>query len=145
MASRLVNSSRRALARGIQTRNASTLKVGTSVQNFVNNWFQIKRISVAREPATICGSWSYFTHVDLPPLVFGGGAGVIGAGRIGRVHLETLAGVHGVQPVILSDVVEPVLKEVTAKYGVPKYTLNADEVIHDPEVQAVSNGQSIVE
>jgi hypothetical protein len=38
--------------------------------------------------------------------------GVIGAGRIGRVHLETLAGVPGVQPVILSDVVEPVLKEV---------------------------------
>lgn len=41
-------------------------------------------------------------------------SGVIGAGRIGRVHLETLAGVPGVQPVILSDVVEPVLKEVRA-------------------------------
>jgi hypothetical protein len=54
------------------------------------------------------------------------------------VHLETLAGVPGVQPVILSDVVEPVLKEVTAQYGVPNYTLEADEVIHHPEVQAVS-------
>ena len=54
--------------------------------------------------------------------------GVIGAGRIGRVHLETLASVPGVQPVILSDVVEPVLKEVTAQYGVPNYTLNGDEV-----------------
>jgi predicted dehydrogenase len=54
--------------------------------------------------------------------------GVIGAGRIGRVHLETLAGVPGVQPVILSDVVEPVLKEVTAQYGVPNYTLDGDEV-----------------
>ena len=53
---------------------------------------------------------------------------MIGAGRIGRVHLEPLAGVPGVQPVILSDVVEPVLKEVTAQYGVPNYTLNGDEV-----------------
>lgn len=44
---------------------------------------------------------------------------MIGAGRIGRVHLETLAGVPGVQPVILSDVVEPVLKEVRAQcFGV---------------------------
>ena len=50
------------------------------------------------------------------------------AGRIGRVHLETLASVPGVQPVILSDVVEPVLKEVTAQYGVPNYTLDGDEV-----------------
>lgn len=62
---------------------------------------------------------------------------MIGAGRIGRVHLETLAGVHGVKPVILSDVVEPVLKEVSAKYGVEKYTLSADEVINHPDVQAV--------
>jgi hypothetical protein len=62
---------------------------------------------------------------------------VIGAGRIGRVHLETLASVPGVKPVILSDVVEPVLKEVTETYGVPKYTLNADEVINNPEVEAV--------
>ena len=34
----------------------------------------------------------------------------------------------GVQPIILSDVVEPVLKEVTAQYGVPNYTLDGDEV-----------------
>ena len=34
----------------------------------------------------------------------------------------------GVQLVILSDVVEPVLKEVTAQYGVPNYTLTGDEV-----------------
>lgn len=51
-------------------------------------------------------------------------AGIIGAGRIGQVHLETLASVPGVKPVIISDVVEPVLKMVTEKYGVPKYTLD---------------------
>lgn len=63
--------------------------------------------------------------------------GVIGAGRIGRVHLETLAGIPYVQPVMLSDVVEPVLKQVAEKYQVPRYTTNADEVINDKEVQAV--------
>lgn len=50
-------------------------------------------------------------------------AGIIGAGRIGQVHLDTLASVPGVKPVIISDVVEPVLQMVTEKYGVPKYTL----------------------
>lgn len=50
--------------------------------------------------------------------------GIIGAGRIGQVHLDTLASVPGVKPVIISDVVEPVLKMVTEKYGVPKYTLD---------------------
>ena len=63
--------------------------------------------------------------------------GIIGAGRIGRVHLETLASVPGVQPIIISDVVESVLKEVTATYGVPNYTLNAEEVIAHPDVEAV--------
>lgn len=51
-------------------------------------------------------------------------AGIIGAGRIGQVHLDTLASVPGVKPVIISDVVEPVLKMVTEKYGVPKYTMD---------------------
>ncbi|CAM9738767.1 unnamed protein product [Ectocarpus sp. 6 AP-2014] len=63
--------------------------------------------------------------------------GIIGAGRIGQVHLDTLASVPGVKPVIISDVVEPVLKVVTEKYGVPKYTLEGMEVINDPEVEAV--------
>lgn len=53
-----------------------------------------------------------------------GSEGIIGAGRIGQVHLDTLASVPGVKPVIISDVVEPVLKMVTEKYGVPKYTMD---------------------
>lgn len=63
--------------------------------------------------------------------------GVIGAGRIGQVHLATLASVPGVKPVILSDVVESVLKDVTQKYGVAEYTLKAEEVISHPQVEAV--------
>lgn len=63
--------------------------------------------------------------------------GVIGAGRIGQVHLDTLASVPGVKPVIISDVVEPVLKDVTTKYNVPNYTLDANEVINHPETEAI--------
>jgi inositol 2-dehydrogenase len=63
--------------------------------------------------------------------------GIIGAGRIGRVHLDTLASVPGVQPIIISDVVESVLKDVTSAYGVPNYTLEANEVIMHPDVEAV--------
>ncbi len=58
------------------------------------------------------------------------GAGIIGAGRIGQVHLDTLASVAGVKPVIISDVVEPVLQMVTEKYGVPKYTMDVRTVFH---------------
>lgn len=55
--------------------------------------------------------------------------GIIGAGRIGQVHLDTLASVPGVNPVIISDVVEPVLKMVTEKYGVPKYTMDVSRAM----------------
>jgi phosphoglycerate dehydrogenase-like enzyme len=37
--------------------------------------------------------------------------GIIGAGRIGQVHLATLASVPGVKPMILSDVIEEVRME----------------------------------
>lgn len=62
------------------------------------------------------------------PVAFGNPSGIIGAGRIGQVHLDTLASVPGVKPVIISDVVEPVLKMVTEKYSVPKYTLDVSGI-----------------
>lgn len=68
------------------------------------------------------GRWG-FTHGFLFFFFFVGPAGIIGAGRIGQVHLDTLASVPGVTPVIISDVVEPVLKSVTEKYSVPNYSL----------------------
>ncbi len=55
--------------------------------------------------------------------------GVIGAGRIGEVHLSTLAVVDGVRPVIISDVVESVLYRAMEKYGVEQSTLDPMEVM----------------
>jgi myo-inositol 2-dehydrogenase/D-chiro-inositol 1-dehydrogenase len=54
-----------------------------------------------------------------------------------QVHLETLASVPGVKCVIVSDIFEPVLKEVVEKYNVSAFTLEPMEVINHPDVQAV--------
>ncbi len=54
--------------------------------------------------------------------------GVIGAGRIGEVHLSTLAVVDGVRPLIVSDVIESVLHRAVEKYRVQQSTLDPMEV-----------------
>ncbi len=54
--------------------------------------------------------------------------GVIGAGRIGEVHLSTLAVVDGVRPVIVSDINGTVLRRTMEKYRVEQFTLDPMEV-----------------
>ncbi len=39
--------------------------------------------------------------------------------------------------VIIFDVIEPLLKDVAAKFNVPSITTNADDVINHPDVNAV--------
>jgi len=85
-----------------QARNASTLKVGAYTSHH----------TIPHIRGSIVSSIDRSIHSPPSLCLPSGTTGVIGAGRIGRVHLETLASVPGVQPVILSDVVEPVLKEV---------------------------------
>jgi inositol 2-dehydrogenase len=63
--------------------------------------------------------------------------GVIGAGRIGLVHLEALSSCETANPVIISN---PTVKKAQAaaeKYKLPKFTSDALEVINDPDVEAV--------
>jgi threonine dehydrogenase-like Zn-dependent dehydrogenase len=63
--------------------------------------------------------------------------GVIGAGRIGLVHLEALSSCETANPVIISN---PTVKKAQAaaeKYKLPKFTSDAMEVINDPDVEAV--------
>ncbi len=54
--------------------------------------------------------------------------GVIGAGRIGEVHLSTLAVVDGVRPLIVSDVNEAILERAMKKYRVEQSSLDPMEV-----------------
>ncbi len=45
--------------------------------------------------------------------------------------------VVGVECIIIFDVIEPLLKDVAAKFNVPSTTTNADDVINHPDVNAV--------
>jgi len=63
--------------------------------------------------------------------------GLIGLGRIGQVHLESLGAIDGVEVVCVSDIDETVCQQAIKKFNIPKYTLTYEELVSDPEVQAV--------
>ncbi|KAJ8907331.1 hypothetical protein NDN08_007445 [Rhodosorus marinus] len=64
--------------------------------------------------------------------------GVLGCGRIGQVHLETLCyNVPEANPVMVMDAFESAAKSAVEKYGVEKYTLNDEELISSKDVDAV--------
>lgn len=62
--------------------------------------------------------------------------GIIGAGRIGKVHAKTVANYPGAEVVTISDPNIESAEALAAEYG-GRAVLSADEVINDPEVQAV--------
>jgi myo-inositol 2-dehydrogenase / D-chiro-inositol 1-dehydrogenase len=63
--------------------------------------------------------------------------GVIGAGRIGIVHLEALASCPDARPIIISNPTVSKAEAAAAKFNVPEFTGNANDVINHPEVDAV--------
>lgn len=63
--------------------------------------------------------------------------GVIGCGRIGLVHLGAINKAPGVMPVIVSNPTVSKAEAAAFKYGVPRFTSEAMDVISDPEVEAV--------
>ncbi|KAG5185390.1 hypothetical protein JKP88DRAFT_180514 [Tribonema minus] len=63
--------------------------------------------------------------------------GVIGAGRIGIVHLEALASCADAKPIIISNPTVSKAQAAAEKYNVPEWTANADDVINHPDVDAV--------
>jgi myo-inositol 2-dehydrogenase / D-chiro-inositol 1-dehydrogenase len=64
--------------------------------------------------------------------------GLIGAGRIGRVHAETLAfRLPEAEIVCIADVSHEAAEAVAARCGIPKVVATAEEVICDPKVEAV--------
>ena len=52
--------------------------------------------------------------------------GIIGLGRIGQVHLESLSNINDVEIVCVSDINETVCKEITKKFNAfgIQYALN---------------------
>ncbi len=64
--------------------------------------------------------------------------GIIGAGRIGRVHAETLAfRLPESQIVTITDVNREAAQSLAAHCGIPKIAESSEEVIADPQVEAV--------
>ncbi len=65
--------------------------------------------------------------------------GVIGAGRIGKIHAENLLRkIPDVQLKIVADVkIDDALKDWAEKIGISKLTSNVDEIFNDPEIDVV--------
>lgn len=64
--------------------------------------------------------------------------GIIGAGRIGQVHAETLAfRCPQAAPAMIVDFFPDIAKTVADKFGIPKSGKDYMEIIEDPEIDAV--------
>ena len=64
--------------------------------------------------------------------------GVIGAGRIGKLHANNLASrVPNAELAAISDVYEPAAKELAEKLGVPAYYSDYHKILEDPNIDAV--------
>merc|ERR1719297_56328 len=63
--------------------------------------------------------------------------GVIGCGRIGLVHLGAITKSPNVVPVMVSNPTISKAEKAAAQFGVPRFTSDANDVITDPEVDAV--------
>ena len=64
--------------------------------------------------------------------------GVIGAGRIGKLHSNNLATrVPNAELAAISDVYEPAAKELAEKLGVPNYYNDYHKILEDPPIDAV--------
>jgi myo-inositol 2-dehydrogenase/D-chiro-inositol 1-dehydrogenase len=65
--------------------------------------------------------------------------GVIGAGRIGKVHSETLAFRLGNKASIgaIADVNRMAAEDAAARFGISKVAADAEEILEDPAIEAV--------
>merc|ERR1740138_69447 len=65
------------------------------------------------------------------------GVGVIGAGRIGLVHLEALSSCESAEAIIISNPTVSKAEAAAAKYKLKGFTGDAMDVINHPDVEAV--------
>ena len=64
--------------------------------------------------------------------------GIIGAGRIGKVHAETLAyRLPRANPAVITDVNPQAARDAAARYGIPHVAASAAEIFADPSIHAV--------
>ncbi len=64
--------------------------------------------------------------------------GIIGAGRIGKVHAQTLAfRLPRATPLAITDVDRRAAEEVAVRCGIPRIAASAEELLADPDIHAV--------
>ncbi|MBQ9308076.1 MAG: inositol 2-dehydrogenase [Clostridia bacterium] len=64
--------------------------------------------------------------------------GIVGAGRIGNVHAESITyHVPEAEVAMVTDVMEESAKKLAERFGVPKYSADYMDIINDPEIDAV--------
>ncbi len=65
------------------------------------------------------------------------GVGIIGAGGIAQVHLQTLANTPGVQVLAVADIVPGKAQEVAERWGIPHAFVDYHDLLEMDEIQAV--------
>ena len=64
--------------------------------------------------------------------------GILGAGRIGRVHAETLAfRLPEATPLMIADIDRETAEEVAARCGIAQVVEHHEEVLKDPRIDAL--------
>lgn len=64
--------------------------------------------------------------------------GIIGAGRVGRLHANTLTTrIPGARVVAIADIFEAAAKSAAADYGIPDYTTDPSELISSGDIEAI--------
>ncbi len=65
--------------------------------------------------------------------------GVIGAGRIGKIHIENLLRkIPKANLKIVADIkIDDILKQWATQIGVPKLTSNTDDIFNDPKIEVI--------
>ena len=64
--------------------------------------------------------------------------GIIGAGRIGNVHAESITyHIPEAEVLMVTDVIEPNAKKLADRFGIPKYSADYMDIINDPAIDAV--------
>lgn len=66
------------------------------------------------------------------------GMGLVGTGRIGRIHAETLSKNSAARLLALTDVHQEAARECAAHFGVPRVATDLDDLLADPQIQAVA-------
>jgi len=64
--------------------------------------------------------------------------GIVGAGRIGKVHAQSIIyHIPEAEVVMVTDVVEAAAKALAEKYGIPAWSTDYMDIVNNPEIDAV--------